>query len=404
MPLLKLTRKILLLIIGLPVSIFLVISIYVPVYDFDEPTPFNGSCLYNPYEGIDFDSFYRCNFHCHSRRFCGLTAGNNNSDRSIDSVYRSFHFDHIGISDYQHINTYGKGKNTYLPAYEHGYGIFKNHQMCLNAKKITWFDYPLWQSLSMKQFLLNYLAESCQEVSPNHPALSAKNDYRLNCFKYLSNYRLMEVINGFKVSEAYWDMALSNGHRVYLIGGDDTHDVTYINDPANSYVHIYAQSDKGKELLDALAQGHAVGVTFPFDWTKTESFAHKHQRFEANMVRITSVQLRGDTLSVRASRPISNALFIGQGGKVLQTDTHTDETSYIIRPEDNYVRTILVFSDGTKLWLNPITRHKNLKELDHPRLDHFNLLKTACLWLCNTLFIAAITGLFIFFRKSSVSR
>ena len=131
------------------------------------------------------------------------------------------------------------------------------------------------------------------------------------------------------------------------------------------------------------------------DPTYTESFPHKRARFEENLPYLTKADLCGDTLRVAATKRINKAEFIGQGGQVLHYETNVDEASYVIQPEDQYVRTVLTFADGTELWLNPITRHENPNELYHPRLDHLNYWKTALLWAA---YIAVIGGVILLVR------
>lgn len=393
MRILKFLGKLVLSIIGIFVALLIGISIFVPVYDFDEPYPFHGDYLHNPYEGMDSTAWLKCNFHAHTRTAGGVANGRNNSNELLDSVYRSFGFDHIGISNYNTISDYDKDNPSYVPGYEHGYGIFKIHQLGLGARKVRKIDYPLWQTLSMKQHTLNKIGQYAELAIPAHPSFVEKG-YHPEDFKYLSNYKLLEVLNGYRKSPAHWDMALSNGHLVYLIGGDDAHSMTNINDPANRFTLINSKENVGSKLLEALVAGKAVGVAFPMDPTYTETFPHKRARFEENLPYLTKADLCGDTLRVAATKPLSKAEFIGQGGHVLHSETDVDEASYVIQPEDQYVRTVLTFADGTELWLNPITRHESPDQLYHPRLDHLNYWKTAVLWIAYIIIISMVILLF----------
>lgn len=395
MLILKFIGKIFLWLIGIFIALLLCISLFVPVYDFDEPYPFSGDYLHNPYKGMDSTAWLKCNFHAHTRTAGGVANGRNNTGQLLDSIYRSFGFDHIGISNYNTICDYGKDKPSYVPGYEHGYGIFKIHQLGLGARKVRKIDYPLWQTLSMKQHTLNKMGQQVELAIPAHPSFVEKG-YRPEDFKYLSNYRLLEVLNGYRKSPAHWDMALSNGHLVYLIGGDDAHNMTNINDPANRFTLINSKVNEGDKLLEALVAGKAVGVAFPMDPTYTETIPHKIERLRENLPYITKVDLCGDTLRVAATKRISKAEFIGQGGQILLCENDIDEAAYIIKPENQYVRTVLTFADGTELWLNPITRHENLDNLYHPRLDHLNYWKTAVLWIA---YIAVIGTVVLLVRR-----
>ena len=395
---LKVIGKIIGILIGLFIALLIGISLFVPVYDFDEPTPFHGDYLHNPYEGIDSSAWLKCNFHAHTRTTGGIANGRLNSTELVDSIYHCFGFDHVGISNYNSICDYDHENPSYVPGYEHGYGIFKIHQLGLGARKARKIDYPLWQTLSMKQHTLNRMGQQAELVIPAHPSFVEKG-YQPEDFKYLSNYKLIEVLNGYRKSPEHWDMALSNGHLVYLIGGDDSHNMANINDPANRFTLINSPVNEGSLLLKALVAGKAVGVAFPMDPTHTESIPHKIKRLNDNLPYVTKADLCGDTLRVAATKAISKAEFIGQGGNVLKSMNGIDEAEYVIQPEDQYVRTVLTFADGTELWLNPITRHENPDNLYHPRLDHLNYWKTAMLWIAYIVIISMVILLFRWRKK-----
>jgi hypothetical protein len=395
MCILKFIGKLIIWLVGLFVALLLCFSLFVPVYDFDEPYPFHGEYLHNPYEGMDSTAWLLCNFHAHTRTAGGVADGRNNTEQLLDSIYRRFGFDHVGISNYNSISKYNEDDPSYVPGYEHGYGIFKIHQLGLGARKVRRIDYPLWQTLSMKQHTLNRMGQQAELVVPAHPSF-VERGYLVSDFKYLSNYKLLEVLNGYRKSPAHWDMALSNGHLVYLIGGDDTHNMANINDPANRFTLINSTVNDREHLLSALVVGKAVGVAFPMDPTYTESIPHKIERLKENLPYITKVDLSEDTLRVTATKRISKAEFIGQGGQVLLCETDVDEASYLIQPENQYVRTVLTFADGTELWLNPITRHENPDQLYHPRLDHLNYWKTTLLWMA---YIAVVGAMILLVRR-----
>ena len=91
------------------------------------------------------------------------------------------------------------------------------------------------------------------------------------------------------------------------------------------------------------------------------------------------MDLCGDTLLISASKPFSKIRFIGQEGKELDVQKDNHIAYYVIQTEDNYVRTVLEFNDGTTLYLNPITRHES-EEIVKQRLDKINYPKTIMLW------------------------
>ena len=322
------------------------------------------------------DNWIQANFHAHTRQFGGLTNGRINTNEMVDSVYSVLGFDHVGISDYNKINYYDSVNPSFIPTYEHGYGMFKIHQLCVGAKKVRLLDYFAFQNLSMKQHTLNRLEKQTRLAIPAHPSF-VKKGYLVEDMKYLSNYKLMEVLNGFRISTAHWDTALSNGHLVYLIANDDSHDVTDITDVATRFTMINAPENESEQLLKSLENGNTVGVDFPIK--RDETLEQKICRIEKDLPFITKAELNDDTLLISSSKPFSNIKFIGQEGTELNSQKNKKTACYVIRPEDNYVRAELRFKDGTTLYLNPITRHES-DIIIKQRLDHINWFKTIILW------------------------
>jgi hypothetical protein len=332
------------------------------------------------------DNWIQANFHAHTRQFGGITNGRVNTNEMLDSAYSALGFDHIGISDYNKINYYDSASPNFIPTYEHGYGIFKIHQLCIGAEKVRRLDYLAFQNLSMKQHTLNRLAKQTRLVIPAHPSF-VKNGYLVEDMKYLSNYKLMEVLNGFRISTAHWDTALSNGHLVYLIGNDDSHDVNDITYMGRRFTMINAPENNPEQLMQALGNGNAVGVDFSV--ISDETLEQKMQRIKKNLPYITQVELRGDTLLVSASKPFFKIRFIGQDGVELDAQKYKKTGIYVIKQDDNYVRAELIFNDWTRLYLNPITRHES-SEIVKQRLDHINWTKTIILWVVYILVLLIV--------------
>ncbi len=392
----KTLKYILYVILGF-VAIVVVTSLFHPSYSFDEPKPFQGTCLHNPYQNMNPDNWIQANFHAHTRRFAGITNGRVNTNEMLDSVYSVLGFDHIGISDYNKINYYDSVNESFIPTYEHGYGLFKIHQLCIGAEKVRILDYFAFQNLSMKQHTLNRLAKQTRLAIPAHPSF-VKKGYLVEDMKYLSNYKLMEVLNGFRISTAHWDTALSNGHLVYLIANDDSHDVTDNTDVAARFTMINAEENEAEQLLQALECGNVVGVDFQF--RENETLEQKSKRLESDLPYISQVELRDDTLLISASKNIGTIKFIGQDGKLLDVQKRQDTAMYVIQPHDNYVRCELLFKCGTTLYLNPITRHEN-EDIVKQRLDKVDYPKTIILWTIYILVLFMVYKLISQWRNKS---
>ncbi|MGN0032533.1 MAG: hypothetical protein ACI358_01955 [Candidatus Limimorpha sp.] len=377
--------------------LLLSMNVLVPVYVFDEPEPFHGDYLHNPYQEIDSTGWKICNFHGHTRQYGGVTNGRVNANVVYDSMYRLFNYDHVGISDYNKINNYESINEGHIPAYEHGYNIWKIHQLCIGAEKVRRIDYFFFQTLSMKQHMLNKLLEQNRVVAIAHPSF-VKGGYLVEDMKYLSNYRIMESINGFVNSPEHWDSALSNGHRIYLIADDDTHNVLVVNDIALRITCLNAENT-ADGLCDALLSGKSVGVDFHLD--RSEKMEDKVKRFKRDMPFLNSALLENSVFSVNVTKPIKKVEFIGQGGKVLSEMSNTDrdvfDASYCIQPSDTYVRTVITFFDGTSMYLNPVTRHEDEK-MEDQSLAHISYFRTAVVW---SLYLASVAFIIylVFIRR-----
>lgn len=396
----KILKYLLYLIIAF-VGFLVAMNLFVPVYIYDEPVPFHGDYLHNPYQDIDSTYWKCCNFHGHTRQYGGVTNGRNNGNAVYDSMYRLFGYDHVGISDYNKVNPYENGKDPgYIPGYEHGYNVWKTHQVCLGTKKVCRIDYFFYQTLSHKQHMLNKLGEQNKVVAVAHPSF-VDGSYNVRDMKYLSNYKILEVLNGFVNSPEHWDMALSNGHLVYLIADDDTHDVLKVNDIALRITYLNAENNAADELYDALLAGKAVGIDFDLD--RQEAMDHKVARFKRDIPYLYKAQLDSADFYVSVSKPIRKADFIGQGGIILKEEEYKKEDTvtnvfYSIQPSDQYVRTVLTFFDGTTMWLNPVTRHDS-EVIVKQRLDHISYLWTSALWMIYIGIILLIIKLFVSIRK-----
>ena len=361
--------------------LLLILYVYlsVPTYSFKEPRPFEGEYLYNPYQDMNPDQWKKYHFHCHSRKFFGLTNGRKSTETAIDSVYQALGYDHYGISDYMGINTHGTDREDYIPAYEHGYGLIrKTHQICIGAEKVYWPDFLFMQNLNMKQHTINKLAERSRFVMPAHASFT--KGYKVGEMKLLSNYRLLEVLNPYGNAFEHWDMALSNGHRVYALGDDDTHNITDYHEVCHNLTMINTESLDAESVYEALDKGLCYAVEFDNYYYYPLTLAQKVKEAH-ELHHLTRAQLVGDTLFVETSaETMRNVQFIGQSGKVLKVMDSVATAYYVIQPEDHYVRTRIDINGRNFLYLNPVTRHPTSIVVDR-RLGSINYAQTVLYWL-----------------------
>lgn len=366
----------------------LYVYLSVPTYSFKEPRPFRGEYLYNPYQDMNPDQWKKYHFHCHSRRYFGLTNGRKSAETAIDSVYRALGYDHYGISDYMGINYHGSEREGYIPAYEHGYGfIHKTHQICIGAASVYWPDFPFMQNINMKQHMINKLGERCRFVMPAHASFT--KGYQVSDMMFLSNYRLLEVVNPYGNAFEHWDKALSNGHRVYAMGNDDTHDITKVNEVCRNLTMINTPDLDPEHVYEALDKGLCYAVEFDNYFHYPMTLDEKIQQVKA-LPYLTRAQLVGDTLFIETSADkMKEVKFIGQDGKVLKAEEKTATAFYIIQPEDTYVRTEININGLQHFYLNPVTRHPTSSPVDQ-RLDYVNKAQTYLYWFVYIVAFAAI--------------
>ena len=378
--------------------LLLVLYVYlsVPTYSFKEPKPFSGEYLYNPYQDMQPDQWKKYHFHCHSRKFFGLTNGRKSKETTIDSVYGALGYDHYGISDYMSINPHGTEREGYIPAYEHGYGLIrKTHQICIGAESVYWPDFPFMQNLNMKQHMINKLGERCHFVMPAHASFT--KGYKVNDMALLSNYRLLEVVNPYGNAIEHWDMALSNGHRVYALGDDDTHDITNVHEVCRNLTMVNTPDLNPEHVYEALDQGLCYAVEFD-NWYYYPLTLEQKVHDARALDYLTQAQLVGDTLFITTSaKTMREVRFIGQDGKVLKAEENVDTAHYVIQPEDAYVRTRIDLNGRHFLYLNPITRHPSPTPEDR-RLDSINYAQTGMYWLVYA--VALIAFIWYLFKKA----
>jgi hypothetical protein len=316
-----------------------------PVYRFTGPRPFRGALFFNPYAGAG-ETWRTANLHAHGRVWGGLTDGRQ-SDSAIVAHYRALGYDVADVSNYQLIDHALDGDRTIIPTYEHGYNLLKAHFLVLGARRVDWFEFPFLQTRSQKQYVIDRLKSSGTLVVLAHPSL--RNAETHDDLRYLTHYDLLEVLNHFTVSDHEWDAALSSGHPVWAVGDDDTHNIEDAGQTGAMWTMIATHSLDRDSVLAALSAGRTVAVA-----------GHDG----VSDVHVRSVVVRGDTLLVTCDAPVRSISFVGQNGRLLQRTLGGTTASYLLQPNDPYVRTVVV-TGRTTMYLNPVVRYDGAS-LFHP--------------------------------------
>jgi hypothetical protein len=354
------------IIIGGLLLFFFILTLYAPDYTFPEPKPFSGNLVFNPYQDLDTSRWLKANFQVQSRVWWGITSGRYNNSKDVAEIYHRLGYDVICFSDYQHINKYKDNSSIYIPVYEHGFGIGKWHQVCINSRNVSWLDYPFWQSCSHKQNIINRLVEDNDIVAIAHPGL--KNGYPASDFKYLSGYNLIEVFNHIKYSVAQWDSALSSGHPAFVLSDDDSHDISNPHLVGQNCTFIKSSAKSHSEVVVALKSGKAYGAEI---YMAEEDGYPEKIAYSSDMPYLQFARIEGDTLIVQVSQNPKSIRFIGQNGVIKSTITGTSKASYLIRNDDTYIRAEILFpnkwgGDGTRFFLNPVFRYSGNNPVKMP--------------------------------------
>ena len=326
-----------------------------PVYDFPEPTPFTGEKIWNPYQNIDTNNWRKGNFQIQALAWGGITDGSNNPTDSVFAIYNRLGYDIIGISDYQKINTFYKGNSDYIPIYEHGFNAPKTHQVSIGMKDdyVLWLDFPIYQTTSQKQFIINLLRPHTEILAIVHPDFFWEG-YSHENLKYLTNYDLLEALNHQRFSISHWDAVLSAGHAKYILADDDAHNIQnpYLVGVVSTYIN--APTTNREDIIKAMKAGNTYGY-IPYtpdndNYTKkAERAKHLPLLKEASLTeKHFKVRVDGNPISIR---------FVGQDGIVKKEIKNTSKASYDFQANDTYIRTRVDYGRGEFMLLNPIFRY-----------------------------------------------
>ena len=324
-------------VIGAILLFFMVLYLAVPSYSFAEIEPFHGDFIYNPYS-----DFNQINY--------------------ID--FRSKDIENQGIN-----------------VYEYGYAMTGTRYLCFGYDEKRKIDYPFLQSVHYKQFNIDKLNKKCRLVALAHPSKGFKKGELTR----LDHYRVMEALSLNDNSLYYWDIALSNGHRVNIISTNGEFGTIF---DSKKYVTACVGGADAGSVLNSLETGNSYAVAY-----------------SGNLLEVPVVQevtLKGDTIFVAVSEKAKEIRFIGQNAVEKQALNGVSEGFYIFRNDDTYIRTEIEFDNGNTLYLNPLVRHQYQYFFD---LDKAKVLKgrTYLMWAVYIVVLVAFVRRFFIFRKDENS-
>lgn len=348
------------------------------IYRFPKKEKFSGEFIFNPYRNLP-DSSYKANFHAHSVAWSKVTNGHN-SEKEMFDAYTKRGYDIAGISNYHKISDYGK-KHTdlFVPVYEHGYNIFKSHCLGIDVDKVSYFDYPLFQSTSHKQKVINNIRANNGIVAMAHPKFGGGKTFE--DMELLVNYNFMEVLNHYRISDEYWDKALSAGRLVWVMGNDDTHDL--VKEPSFKIWNIIHSEYRNKDsILNEMKRG------------KNYAVLSKNGKCDNALLGVELVS--PSEFFVKLENTADSIQFIGQDGKIVHTAFNASSVSYKFSNADTYVR-VVTFNENSSLYLNPLFKY-NGKEIPYVGNKTAETQHLAT-WMVRLLFIIIAISLLLLMRR-----
>lgn len=382
----------------LQVFIFIIISLciiaYLPcdIYNFKSPLKFTGNFLYNPY--TDSSNYWQqSNFHAHSCAWRGITNGKQKAC-DIINLYRHKGYSYASISNYEKIAR-EDAKPGSVNVYEHGYNIFKTHQLVIMPKKVCYNDFPLFQFASSKQFIINKLNYTGEAVVLAHPKI--RNGYSNEDLKKLSGYSLMEVLNHAGNASNKWDVALSAGKPVWVVGDDDTHDAFDTNQTFKNWTMISCIQGNKDSLVENLVRGNAYAV---------------NGKNAKNDNELMCIKIKGLAVEMQLQNKADSIKLIGQNGIVRNVFTNTDKTFYKFQSDDTYIRAI-VYNKASTMYLNPVLRYDGIAKPENNLSATVNFYETILyrsflliFWFVLALFfnIIKVSAIFKLFRNRKYLR
>jgi hypothetical protein len=371
----------------LTIILFLAVNQYLlsPSFSFNEPVPFAGNKLYNPYEGVISSDWKKCNFHAHSNAWNGVTNGHGSTE-DVRKAYHSLGYDLSLVTDYQRIDHSTKGNPDYIPAYEHGYNVSKSHQMVIGDPKITWTDFMFPQTRSNKQRLLNLISEDPESlVIINHP--ESRHAYSKEDMKYLGNYHCIELLSMFGGALPEWDAALSAGKPVFLMASDATHNVFNKLSIGRYCTWVNVDTVNRKKIIGAMKRGSSYAMKIAV--IEGEREADRVERIKHKLPKLNSFIVKDNSIQLELSQRANEIVFTGKDGKELSRVKASASAQYTVRTEDPYVRASVYFEDGGEIYLNPVYRYNGDDPLSDTTALFVNKTKTTLTRLLGLIILSA---------------
>jgi len=357
-----------------------------PIYRFEKPAPFSGPDIFNPYQGIDWNTGWkRANFHTHTR----VGGPLNECPLWPDSVcldYMKMGYDILTFSNHNELTVHPFDTALQVNVYEHGYNLFKFHKLVFGSGKVNRFDALLPFFTFQKQWQYDLLQRDSDFIVMNHPD---RTDFVTgHNMRHLTGYRFMEGDSGVNTEFAHWDEALSAGHYSFCMANDDCHNTrrsdrfavrcNFLNSPSAGYGDIRA----------TLLSGRFYAMRIPDYGDGVWDIKYEKNR---RLPSVTAIGVRQDTVFMALSCPAETIKVIGQDHETKAVVHDSDTLTYAMSEEDPYVRLTAFFDDGAVIYSQPFARYDKSKA-DSPYRESPHKLNYSLTLLYNLLLIILFYG------------
>lgn len=323
-----------------------------PIYNFPEPRPFCGPDIYNPYADIDSTVVWsRANFHTHTR----VEGPLNECEywpEEVAAEYAKYGYDIVTFSNHNEITEHPTLSGEVVSLYEHGYNLFKNHNLVFGADEVCRYDMLLPLGVSQRQFMLDMLGRDADMVQINHPLRTvATTDEHM---RLLEGYTLLELDSGRSTENEYWDVALSAGHYVLGVANDDLHYPDRSRCIAIRSNFLATPTLAYDDIVSTLRRGSFYAMRTPDygggDWQ--EKVCRNN-----TLTEVTAIGLRGDEVYIELSSKADSIKFIGQNHSTLHLSLDSDQASMVLAEDEPYVRITAYLPAGEVIYTNPFARY-----------------------------------------------
>lgn len=241
------------------------------------------------------------------------------------------------------------------------------------SKKDGEVTYEIFREWAMKtgpditplQSYLRNLAEIRKQggvPQVNHPNLNWS--VRPGDLLSLPGPYLLEIINGYPFSnnlggvsnsgevglsaEALWDVLLSAGNVVWGAAADDSHDYAAFDmknamTPGKGWIVVRAASLTPAAINRSLLAGQFYA---------SNGIELKDVRADEHSLAI-SIDYLPEAVAIFRPSARFRTMFIGRHGRILH-EAHGVAVSYSFRGDEQYVRAVIMDSDGRKAWTQPV--------------------------------------------------